>query len=54
MEVVQVWGKAESFNGALDVLLDVGCFVRNAAFAEAVEAAFGGNYSSVSESWTKY
>lgn len=54
MEVVQVWGEAESFNGSLDVFLDVGCFVRNAAFAEAIEATFGGDLSYVSESWTKY
>lgn len=43
MQIVQIWGEAQSFNSTLDVLLDVGGGVGDAAISENIEAAFRGD-----------
>lgn len=44
MQVVQVRGEAQPLNGALDVFLDVRGGIGDAAAAEDIEAAFGGDW----------
>ena len=45
MQIVKIWREAESLNGTLDVLFDVGGRIGDCARSpNAIKAAFGCNY----------
>lgn len=44
MKIIEVWREAKSFDGAFDVLLDVGGRVGYLMISEGVNSTLGSNY----------